>query len=238
MKIGVFVPSIPTHFGNVGNIVDAYMSGEVKPDRIAVLISDSAKVPIGNRMRFRTTHKHWPVALYESLPLLQAGPCRQLAYDLLEDCDVIAYQDSDDLPHRDRIRVVKEIFEQYPEGMVLNHSYYYGGGWPAQMGTEPVVDWGVMPGTVMSKGYFPTGKLSECMRHHAFGDVMGFPVHAGVPCVRRQVLEEIRWKKAQDLHIAPEPKTKTEDYEFCMECLFKYRERHLLSDARVYLYRG
>jgi len=236
MKVGVFIPTIPVHWKHVPGIVAEYLKGYVKPDRIAVLLSRSNDVPVGDRMRFKTSCDP-SVQLYESPAPLNTGAARQQALHLLKDCDVISYQDSDDLPHWDRIKVIREIFESNPDALVLHHSYHYAKSWQGPIYKDRITEYKTHTGDWLYEQYFPNGKIEECISHFAFGDVMGFPVHAGVSSIKREVLEEVPWKIPSKMKIAPEPKAKTEDYEFSMECLFKYKGRHLITDARIYLYR-
>ena len=160
---------------------------------------------------------------------LYAGPNRQMAESLCSG-DIIIYQDDDDLPHQRRVEVVKKIFEQF-DIVSLNHSYSFLGGQ-----SIPFEKTRMFSGEYLYKKYFPNDKLEDCKSYGAYGHGFEFSVHAGVVCIRKELLKDIKWKHHDDLKIAPYPKEKTEDFEFCFETLF-YKKNSVIIDAPIYYYK-
>lgn len=232
MKTTVYIPTIPEHFGNISTIIEDYSSGTERPDEIIVFLSRSREVSMEHQYAI-SRHPSKLVTLVKSPARVYAGPARQQAQNLAHG-DVVLYQDSDDRPHPYRVEWVKRLFETR-DCMVVNHSYFYK--------QQPTWDFEwknmrVVQGQTLRDLYFPNEDVTECRKYTAaYGGGCDFPVHAGVVCIRRELLNEIRWKHPDDLVYAPDPKTKTEDYEFCMDALFKVN-RSIVVDAPLYYYAG
>lgn len=224
MKISVFIPCVPNHWPNIKNIVNAYNCGSVVPDEIVILLSDCGKV--------KNYHIPGSVTIAIERPLY-AGPARQRAVNLCRG-DIIMYNDADDLPHKDRVKIVKDVFEKNSDIMVLSHSYDYKEWSNGDVSKYKMYD----AYNLLYEECFKDSDFMNCSVRGSFGDCAGFPVHAGVPCIRRDVLKVISWKHPKDLIVAPDPKTKTEDFEFCFECLYKYKHQHAIIDSKIYLYTG
>jgi hypothetical protein len=161
--------------------------------------------------------------------------------------DIILYQDADDLPHPQRVEIVKQYFETH-DIVHLTHSYAFLGPlppWadknvhhtsstmPQNINTKDIV---FMNSEWISRLYFPGGKLTDCTRSASSWGLKNCIQHAGACCVRRDVLQKIRWKKNCDLTLAPINRGKAEDYEFCMECAFAFQKSMMIS-AVLYQYR-
>lgn len=232
--VGVAIPCIGKHVDNLKRIIFNYTISVPKaPDHIAILMSGD----LTNRQK-----QTWESVAGKNVikirvgDLVNAGPARQrLAYELKnKGCDLIAYQDADDLPHPMRIKFIHEWFKHKPETMVLNHSYAYE-YWPKNMllGLKMPLE---QDSEKLYSEYFKDG-FESCAEHKAFGDILDFPVHAGVPVIRPSVLNNIEWLPANRLpDYCPKPRSHTEDWFFCMQSLFRYKENHAIVNSPVYLY--
>jgi hypothetical protein len=86
------------------------------------------------------------------------------------------------------------------------------------------------------KHYFPSGQITDCSKVSiAYGE-QPYCQHAGACCIKREVLKDVQWKANDKLVLAPANRSKAEDYEFCMEVLFKMN-RSMMIDAKLYSYR-
>ena len=224
MKISVFVPCVPNHWENIQNIVNAYNCGTVKPDEIIVLISDCTKI------------KNRQVNGARIVPIenpMYAGPARQRAVGLCRG-DIIMYQDSDDIPHKARVEIIKGFFENHKDAVMVNHSYCY-----KKWDNEIKMDYKVYNAyNELYKLYFPDDDFLKSKEQPCYGAGLPFMVHAGVPSVKRSLLYNLSWKAPNECRIAPEPKTKSEDMEFCMEALYKMKAAVYAIDTKPYLYTG
>ena len=230
MRASVFIPSIPEHLANVPEILSAYESGSAQPDEVVVMVSRADEASAKELANV----KNYPwkrVRMIVRSERVFAGPARQMA---LKECDgdIVLYQDSDDLPHERRVQFAKHFFT-VRDIKILNHSYFY-----RKQPTWPLVleDVKSTEGDDLYKLYFPDGKVESCRKYcDCYGGGLPFPVHAGACCIRREVLEEVKWKGPDELVFAPDPKHKTEDYEFCMEVLFKWN-KSLVINCPLYFY--
>lgn len=235
MRIGVYIPSIPRHFGHLDGIIKAYYGGTRAPDRLMVFLSGANEVAAENTTGLKKANPGIEIVLHSTI--VQAGPARQKAVQLLADCDIVSYQDSDDLPHATRLQVVERWFEANPDALSMYHSYLRGMQWPKDAAAKMAEPQKTIWARELSKYYFPSGSFFDAKAQPCFGTGCPWMTHAGVPSVRPGFLRNITWKKAEELRIAPEPRTKTEDFEFGFESVFRYPNQVGLVSTPCYLYR-
>jgi hypothetical protein len=107
MKYSLFIPTIPKHFHFLNEILEKYKNGSEQPDEIIISISESSKI---NQDDIRILKNNFNIKIIEHNNIMLAGPNRQVSKEFCNG-DVIIYQDSDDLPHFQRIEVIKSFFE-------------------------------------------------------------------------------------------------------------------------------
>lgn len=230
MKASVFIPSIPEHLANVPGILAAYQDGTAQPDEVVILISRA----IDASSKEVAAIKNYPWNRVKTIirnERVYAGPARQMA---LKECegDIVIYQDSDDTPHAKRVQFVKHFFT-VRDILLLSHSYFYR--------NQPTWDFTIddiksTEGSILYDLYFPDGKIESCRKYSdCYGGGVPHPVHAGASCIRREILEDVQWKSPDELTFSPDPKDKTEDYQFCMEVLYKWN-KSLVIDCPLYFY--
>lgn len=241
MNISVYIPSIPQDFKNTPQIAQAYLSAPVKPSEIVICLSgaDQADQTVKEQLRQIPN-----VRLHEHKEWLMAGPNRNLAREYCSG-DIIAYQDADDLPHPLRLQVCSKYFEQ-PGIMVLNHGYIPTALRSQRLNTNnlyfPII---ARPPNIYA-AYFPHGNYSAVVnitktygrripRFKAF-------VCTGAPFIRREVLDHVQWRHPDNLvlRVTDNPHYGTErrfaeDYEFCMECVFKLKQSMIISSPLYYV---
>ena len=234
MKTSVFIPCTQKHAHYIPGVVRSYRQGTVKPDEIVVFISGDRDYEL-----YRNTHYEKHVK-----EKYLAGEARQKARDLCHG-DIILYHDADDLPHPQRVEVVKYWFG-HTDAMHLTHSYAFLNRLPKGLSPSSYHTSATMPRKVISanvpiiyfqtiwKRYFNGGQIGECSRFTAWGEP-GIQ-HAGACCIRREVLDTVRWKRNDELVLAKVNLSKAEDFEFCMECAFKLKKSIMLG-AILYQYR-
>lgn len=236
MKTSVFIPCTQKHAHYIPGVVEAYQRGTVRPDEIVVFVSGDSRSYEAFKGASREVHVR---------ELVLAGPARQMAKKLCSG-DIVLYQDADDLPHDQRVEVVKQLFESM-DIMHLTHSYAFMGKLPLWADSRIHHTSETMPKTIDLKTvsvigggtifdmYFPGGRITDCSRVSSWGPTDNIQ-HAGACCIRREVLNIVSWKKNNALVLAPINKGKAEDFEFCMECAFKFKKSAMVS-AVLYQYR-
>jgi len=228
MKISVYIPSMPNSFHNVSNIIEAYMNGTSIPDEIVVNLSMFNHVDSCKLEEFK--NKYSFIKFIKTYNRLFAGPNRQLAKDLCVG-DIILYQDDDDLPHKRRVETVKYFFENY-DIMLLNHP------WKSINSTIDnfnISNIKTISGDTLYDLYFKNS-LEECKQYRFYGCKLNLDVHSGACAIKKELLSIVKWKSPEELVIAPLPKEKTEDFEFCFESLF-YTKKAMIIDQPLYFYK-
>jgi hypothetical protein len=238
MTTSVFIPAIPNHFNNLDNVLDIYLNkSTVKPDEIIVSMSDYTKINSDDIRILVTKYNTVKFFLFENVML--AGPNRQVSKNLTN-CDIIIYQDADDLPHIQRVEVINHFFNNY-DIQHLNHSYV--NNLSLSNYNEDFIninDINIVNSDEIYNTFFPNKSLTECASiTNAY--TLKYHTHAGAVAIRREVLNDIFWKDRHELSYSPgwdDPNYKgAEDYEFCMETLFKYN-KSIIIDSPIYFYYG
>ncbi len=247
LTTSVFIPTIPNHIINLDNILDNYTNKQtIKPNQIVVSISDFSNV---DKIKFNELSKKYNDVLFlKHYDIQLAGPNRQHSKYFC-DQDIIIYQDSDDLPHIQRVEIIKHFFENH-DIVQLNHSYVNLTQEVSSINNmnldtynENHIDINninFVNSDEIYNSFFPNNNLLDCVtKTNAYS--YKFPTHAGVVSIKRDVLETIEWKNRKDLYYSPNwnnPYYKgAEDYEFCMETLFNFN-KSMIIDAKLYFYFG
>lgn len=231
MSLSLIIPAIPEHVAHLEPLLEAFARGTERPDQVIVSLAQAPHVPAGDLAGLERFggDRFTDFLLLRHEGRLLHGPNRQAGSAHVRH-DLVMYQDADDLPHPQRVQVVKAFFAAY-DIMHLSHSCF-GMDTPAPdyaSGTPPIR--ALAPEAVF-RATFPTGRFEECVATQPYyGVCSNFHIHGGMPTVRREMLAKVRWK-----HPAEFALRRSEDYEFNMECLFHFRKT-MLIDATLVRYR-
>jgi glycosyltransferase involved in cell wall biosynthesis len=146
MRTSVAIPCCGKHFQHLFSLLQYYVDQTQLPDEVVISLSDVERI---HQEEIDTLeHFSWPFALkiIKKAGRESAGQNRNIA---AENCtsEVILFQDADDVPHPQRVEVVKFVFENYyidhlmhlwvppqchfphyaPEEVVLVHTPSYDG---------------------------------------------------------------------------------------------------------------
>ena len=222
MKLSVVIPCIERHIGVLPAAINSCLNQSYPPHEIIVVGStgNSTNSGITRFLNFKNKQS--------------AGLNRRIGSDECKG-DIIIYQDADDTSHPKRYETIVNIFNKY-DILHLNHSYLCG-----FKGNLPEIDLNtirVIDSDTLYMLSFPNGKFEECLAHIGYGDgISDFPIHAGVPAIRREVLDSVNWRDNNDLVLKNHINHPLmEDFEFNHEVLFKLR-KSIMIDAPLYFYR-
>jgi len=231
MKISVYIPSIPRSFDNLKNIVNIYNSGTVVPDEI--VINASGVDTQESIDKLIDIQKMDNVKLYVQKLMVSAGNNRSHTKELTSG-DLIIYQDDDDIPSPQRVEVVKHYFEEY-DIVALNHTINFNR--PVPMLDIDYSKIRVVTSDELTKRYLPFGDLASVWNYtRYYGAEFGFRIGTGVVCIRREVLDDIEWKEPYNVSLCRKGDGTGEDYDFCLETLYKYN-KSMLIDIPLYEYK-
>lgn len=229
MLNSVVIPCIPKHFDNLFNILNAFKYGSKQPDEIIVALSECGS--IGQDRLDSLTNLGVKLS---TIPEVGSSARNRQNGSNLATGDIIIYQDADDIPHPRRVEVISWLFD-ISDIVHLNHSYYKGSNIPDIHSIKAVKS------DTLYNTYFPNGVFEECkFITTAYGgdigfveDGVGIPIHAGAVAIRREVLQQVKWREADEMVLFNH--YRYEDYEFNLEVLFKYK-KSMVIDAKLYQY--
>src|SRR6185436_18764768 len=118
------IPCHPAHFVFLENLLQCHAQQTVVPDEVVISLSQGWKIP--ERARSDLTSREWPfkLVLLTHAHKLCAGENRSMAADNSSG-DLLICQDADDLPHPQRIEIIKHLFEHF-EIDHLRHQEMHG----------------------------------------------------------------------------------------------------------------
>lgn len=130
----VIIPCYYGHFMHLENLLMEYTKQTVYPDEIVISLSEAHKI---NQKKIKNLeNKGFPfkVNILKTKHQLFAGENRNIAAANSLG-DIIICQDADDIPHPQRIEIIKHIFENYNveflmhymtrDFKILNHNFLY-----------------------------------------------------------------------------------------------------------------
>ncbi len=223
MKTTVVIPAIPEHAAGLPALLKMLAEGGERPDQVIVSLAEAGRVVGLDALADFAGGLFGNFTLLRHAGPMLHGPNRQAATAHVLH-DLVIYQDADDVPHPQRIQVVKHFFAAY-DIMHLNHCCFgMEDPFPVYIGRNARSITLVKPETLFLTT-FPTANFKECVKNQPYyGQCSGFHITAGMPCVRREVLDEVRWKHPSEFTLG-----RSEDYEFNMECLFRFRKTMLVN---------
>jgi glycosyltransferase involved in cell wall biosynthesis len=112
MKVSVIIPCHSKHADYLRDLLTSYQRQSVKPDEVVISLSNINEVP-GHLIR-QLESNPWPFQLkiIKHKGQLQPGLNRNAACEASIG-DLLICQDADDIPHRQRVEILKYLFENY-----------------------------------------------------------------------------------------------------------------------------
>jgi hypothetical protein len=207
------------------------------PDEVIVSVAnahlmDQAIITgVGNK--FNNSFDNFKILLHDRT--VPEGPNRG-AGSLEAQHELIIYQDSDDIPHPQRIEVIKYFFENY-DILHLNHAFTYEKGFH-DLDSKRV---NYRSSQDMFSLYFPEYLKTE-QSHRTrqnrprkvfgpkgnslpYGSGFEWDITGGSTSILRSVLDKIEWKWEMDVSY---------DYDFCMDTLFYFNKSVIIDSPLIW----
>lgn len=236
MEISLFIPTIPNHIQFLDEILFIYLNkSTIVPNEIIVSVSNYKTIPPELLLPIIDKYQNVKFILHDKIML--AGPNRQVSKDFCNG-DIIVYHDSDDLPHIQRIEIIKHFFDNY-DILHLNHSYDDIPNYNENI--IEINNINMIGSDILNQAAFPNNKLDECVDNfRGYGCFNDLLIHGGAIAIKKSVLGVIRWKNRDELYFSPGWDNLNykgaEDYEFNMESTF-YLKKSMIIDSKCYFYR-
>ena len=122
LRTSVLVPCVAKHTGLIPELLAHLAAQSTKPDEVVIAVS-GCRTP--DDVRNYAVLQPFPVRIDDRHVTANASVNRNRASDLATG-DVFIYQDADDLPHPQRVEILKQLFEEYDVDHVM-HAFTHGG---------------------------------------------------------------------------------------------------------------
>ena len=120
LKTSLIVPCYHGHFRHLNNLLKMYLNQTVLPDEIVISLSEANLIKPKELENIQKTDWPFKLVLLTTNEQLYAGQNRNKAAEASTG-DIIICQDADDVPHNQRIEIIKHIFENFE----IEHLMHY-----------------------------------------------------------------------------------------------------------------
>ena len=236
MKKSVVIPSTDKHFKYLDKVLLSYADQTMKPEEIVVSIANGHLV---NKEEIREIKDKYSW-YFENIEIIlhdrvvPEGPNRGEGTKVASN-ELIIYNDSDDLAHPQRVKIVDTIFNKYDINH-LNHSYSF------EEEFNSITKIGIIESQDIFDMYFPefvSWDQKDRIRKNRprkvygpkgnslpYGSGFDVDITGGSLCILKSVTDVINWEWDMDVSY---------DYDFCMDTLF-YFNKSLLIDSKLIWY--
>ena len=120
LKVSVIIPCYHGHFQHLKPLLELYCNQTIIPEEIVISLSEANKVP-QTELAYLENHS-WPfkLVILKTDTQLFAGANRNNAADIATG-ELLICQDADDIPHPQRVEIIKYAFENYK----IEHLMHY-----------------------------------------------------------------------------------------------------------------
>jgi glycosyltransferase involved in cell wall biosynthesis len=169
LSTSVLIPCAATHFRLIPELLGCYNRQTEPPSEVIVSLSECQKVASAEIESVEQFPWNFQLKIVKSTDKLSAGQNRNVAF-AYSTGDLILTQDADDLPHPQRIQVIKYLFENFE----LDHLLHLWIPPQKEFVNHPIEDFKAC--------YFET---------YPPGDLINF--HNACACMLRPVCDAIKW---------------------------------------------
>ena len=183
LRTSIIIPCHPRHACHLYDLISLYEEQTILPDEIVISLSQANQVSKEIIHNIESTSWAFSVKLLKSDKKLYAGHNRNRACDAASG-DIFICQDADDLPHPQRVEIIRYFFELYELDFAM-HEYK-----PLKVDETPL--------------YAFHEDLSQIkfMRPQNHRQTVRMPVHNGNVAIAQHVFRKKQWpgdKSGQDV---------------------------------------
>ena len=172
MRTSVIVPCAQKHVQHLQGLITALERQTVKPDEISIACSECAEVAPELR------DKKSVIVQTNAHPAL-AGENRNRAAEKTKS-HVLIYQDADDIPHPQRVEIIKTIFEKFE----VDHLLHWFESLTASSST-----------TAWERNRYNVEHVARDAYYEKYGKTGTYPFHNGNNATSRAVFRRVRWRE-------------------------------------------
>lgn len=120
MKISIIVPCHFKHFPYIHELLNCFSNQTVLPDEIVISLSEAGKISSDEISAIENSEWPFKLTIVQNQDKMNAGKNRNTAC-ANSSGDLIICQDADDIPHPQRVEIIKILFETYE----IDHLLHY-----------------------------------------------------------------------------------------------------------------
>ena len=180
MTTSVIIPCVARHFVWMSGILEAYQNQTAMPDEIVLVFSEVEKINNIDITKLEKGLWNFRLKIIKRHGVHLEGENRNVAMDNASG-DILIFSDADDIPHPQRVEIVKYIFENYE----VEHIIHTLGVKRDQM--TPINIQAIKP-----------LKFSTVQEVWNYSSTQS-PVTFGSPCFLKEVGARVKWKAKEDV---------------------------------------
>lgn len=108
MSIAIVIPCISSHLKYIPGLLNKYANQTIIPEEVIISVSNGYNL---SRQINTISKKSYPfeLTIINNVDIKMPGENRQIGSDITN-CDYIIFQDADDIPHKQRVEIMKYFF--------------------------------------------------------------------------------------------------------------------------------
>jgi hypothetical protein len=178
MKTSIILPCHFKHFHLVPQLLENYKMQTVLPDEIVISLTEHHFQMIDKNDLSRVTDVNWPflvTIVIDPSPVSSPGQNRNYACQASLG-DLLICQDADDIPHPQRVEILKYIFENFHADFLIHRFFYSDGSDVSNFKTISIHE---------------TENLCRYLNY--YGEIINKCAHQGQVAISRAVFETVKW---------------------------------------------
>jgi hypothetical protein len=173
MKVSIIIPCHSNHFVLLQDLLRRYRIQSVPPDEIVISLSNIGEVDPRHLHILEKTSWPFQLKILKHQYQLEAGINRNLACAASEG-DLLICQDADDFPHRQRVQIIKYLFENYKIDFLM-HKFVFDEAEFSRCNLQDMA------------------AACDCMR--GIDEQKLIYITQGCPALTRNVFQKVQWEK-------------------------------------------
>ena len=194
MTTSIVVPCVQQHFQHIFGLLFHYQNQTCPPDQVVISLSQAERVPDEEILQVEDYPWSFEVKVIKNRGMRSAGENRTIGSENSSG-DLILFQDADDVPHPQRVEIVKFIFENYYVDHLM-HSFF--------IESTDILELDFRYLDHLKRAHFPGSRdfplyksewlqLERYEAYEAAIYVAKITLTNGNPCVTREVMKQIKW---------------------------------------------
>lgn len=169
LSTSVIIPCAASHFRLIPELLNLYNEQTTPPDEVVVSLSECHRISDSELEATENVPWKFQLKIVKNGGTLSAGQNRNIAF-AHSTGDLILPHDADDLPHPQRVEVVKHVFEHYE----VDHLFH--------LWIPPEINFVPYDQDHLTAKYLTTYSTAEM-----------FAIHNAYSCALRSVCEKVKW---------------------------------------------